>query len=134
MIRIARIAPLLIALFCLATDAGAHTRSESYSHWYESGTTISTKDPSPTMLKDIVSRALRQGCWGIKMLGGYHPFTPETTSGIIRECNQQLAYIAFHIGTRESGSHIGGVREIPELVGNGLSRALLTALSAKARA
>jgi hypothetical protein len=41
-IRIARIAPLVIALFCLATDAGAHTRSESYSHWYESGATIST--------------------------------------------------------------------------------------------
>jgi hypothetical protein len=39
-IPLVRILPLLIALLCLAPDAGAHTRSESYSHWHESGTTI----------------------------------------------------------------------------------------------
>jgi hypothetical protein len=83
------------------------------------GTTISDDNPSPAMLKDIVSGALRQGCIGVKMLGGYHPFTPETTSSIIRACNDQAAYIAFHIGTKASGSHLGGVREISELVGKG---------------
>ena len=83
------------------------------------GATIQTHEPEAKQISDIVSNALSQGCFGIKMLGGYHPFTPETTSKIIEECNAQLAYIAFHIGTRESGSHLGGLREVPQLVGKG---------------
>ena len=83
------------------------------------GATMRGADPTPDEIRDIVDAALRQGCFGIKILGGYHPFTPETTADIIRACNDRQAYVAFHIGTRESGSHLGGVREIPELVGNG---------------
>ena len=30
----------MIAFLCIAMDAGAHTRSESYSHWHQSDTTI----------------------------------------------------------------------------------------------
>lgn len=83
------------------------------------GSTIPGRDPATDQLGDIVSLALQQGCIGIKMLGGYHPFTPETTSEIIRACNNQMAYIAFHLGTRESGSHLNGLREVPALVGDG---------------
>ena len=83
------------------------------------GSTIPGTDPTASQLSDIVSMALQQGCIGIKILGGYHPFTPETTSDIIRTCNDQTAYIAFHLGTRESGSHLNGLREVPDLVGNG---------------
>lgn len=83
------------------------------------GATMRGADPTPDEMRDIVDSALRQGCFGIKILGGYHPFTPETTTDIIRACNDRQAYVAFHIGTRESGSHLGGVREIPELVGKG---------------
>ena len=83
------------------------------------GATMPTGEPSPVEARDIVAGALRQGCFGIKILGGYHPFSPQATSDVIHACNDQLAYVAFHIGTRESGSHLGGVREIPQLVGNG---------------
>ncbi len=83
------------------------------------GTTIDDDDPSPDALSDIVADAKRQGCLGVKILGGYYPFSPETSANIIRACNEQAAYIAFHLGTTESGSHIGGVREVPELVGEG---------------
>ena len=83
------------------------------------GATISSADPTKSMLRDIVSEAKKQGCIGIKILGGYHPFTPETTAEIISTCNDQRAYIAIHVGTRESGSHLGGLREIPQLVGKG---------------
>ena len=44
------------------------------------GSTIPGKDPATAQLADIVSLALQQGCIGIKMLGGYHPFSPETTA------------------------------------------------------
>ncbi len=40
MTRYLHFAAAIIAFFCLATDAAAHTRSESYSHWYQSDTTI----------------------------------------------------------------------------------------------
>jgi hypothetical protein len=83
------------------------------------GSTIPGRDPVTSQLADIVSLALQQGCIGIKMLGGYHPFSPEITSEIIRACNDQLGYIAFHLGTKESGSHLNGLREIPDLVGDG---------------
>ncbi len=83
------------------------------------GSTIPRDEPSPKALKDIVLSALRQGCVGVKLLGGYHPFTPETTANVIKACNDQRAYVGFHLGTTDSGSHLGGLREVPDLVGGG---------------
>jgi hypothetical protein len=40
MMRMHRVSAAIIAFLCLAADVGAHTRSESYSHWYQSDTTI----------------------------------------------------------------------------------------------
>jgi hypothetical protein len=83
------------------------------------GATMPSGEPSAVEARDIVAGALRQGCFGIKILGGYHPFSPQATADVVHACNGQLAYVAFHIGTRESGSHLGGVREIPAIVGDG---------------
>ena len=88
-------------------------------HVMAPGSTIDDGEPSPSSLSNIVTDAIRQGCIGVKMIGGYQPFTPEATANVIRACNDQLAYVAFHVGTTESGSHLGGLREIPELVGDG---------------
>ena len=83
------------------------------------GLTIPSDNPSRGEIASTVSDALRQGCIGVKMLGGYHPFSQETTSEIIRESNSQGAYVAFHVGSKDSGSHLGGLREIPEILGQG---------------
>lgn len=83
------------------------------------GATLDTEDPSQPQIREVLGEALARGALGLKMLGGYHPFTPETTAQIIEACNAQRAYIGFHIGTRESGSRLDGMREIPALVGNG---------------
>ena len=83
------------------------------------GLTIPSDQPSKGEIASTVSDALRQGCIGLKMLGGYHPFSPETTSQIVREANAQGAYIAFHIGSKDSGSHLGGLREVPGIVEKG---------------
>jgi len=83
------------------------------------GLTIPSDNPSRGEIASTVSDALRQGCIGVKMLGGYHPFSPETTSEIVRESNSQGAYVAFHVGSKDSGSHLGGLREIPEILGEG---------------
>ena len=83
------------------------------------GLTIPVGRLSQTVLRDTVTSALRQGCYGIKILGGYHPFTPEDSARVIAESNSQRAYIAFHLGTTESGSHLEGFREVPQMVGDG---------------
>lgn len=83
------------------------------------GQTISRDDPPPAEVRKIVSDAVNRGALGIKMIGGYHPFTPEVTASIIAECNRQRAYIGFHLGTKETGSRLDGLREVPALVGNG---------------
>ena len=83
------------------------------------GLTIPEGPLSAPAIRDVVARSLRQGCYGLKILGGYHPFSPETSAAVISESNAQRAYVAFHLGTTESGSHLGGMREVPDLVGNG---------------
>ncbi|HCI86334.1 MAG TPA: hypothetical protein DHV68_05765 [Dehalococcoidia bacterium] len=83
------------------------------------GDTIPNDDPPPHEVRDLVSDALQRGALGIKMLGGYHPFTPDVTANIIETCNEQRAYIGFHVGTKETGSRLDGLREVPEFVGNG---------------
>ena len=83
------------------------------------GLTIPEGPLSKSEIRDIVSGALRQGCIGLKILGGYDPFSPETTSDIIAESNAQQAYVAFHLGTTETGSQLEGLREVPDLVGKG---------------
>ena len=83
------------------------------------GETIPNDDPPPAEVEGIVSDALQRGAIGIKIIGGYDPFTPEVTANIISECNVQRAYIGFHVGTKRAGSRLDGLREVPELVGNG---------------
>jgi len=40
MTSLRRLVAVSLALLCLSLDAGAHTRSESYSHWHQSGNAI----------------------------------------------------------------------------------------------
>jgi imidazolonepropionase-like amidohydrolase len=83
------------------------------------GRTIDRDDPPPSEVRKIVTSAVTRGALGIKMIGGYYPFTPEVTANIIAECNRQRAYIGFHLGTKETGSRLDGLREVPKLVGKG---------------
>lgn len=82
-------------------------------------TTIKADDPDRAMLRDTIAATLEKGAIGVKLLGGYHPFTPEATANTIAAANEQTAWVAFHVGTKETGSDLNGLREVPELVGNG---------------
>jgi hypothetical protein len=82
-------------------------------------TTIKEDDPGPATLRDTVAATLKKGAIGVKMLGGYHPFTPEATADTIAAANEQAAWVAFHVGTKDTGSDLNGLREIPDLVGKG---------------
>ena len=81
--------------------------------------TIPEDDPRPTIMRDVIHEVKRRGGIGVKMLGGYHPFTPEVSSYVVREANDQMAWVAFHVGTKDSGSDMTGLREVPEITGKG---------------
>ncbi|MFP6569634.1 MAG: amidohydrolase family protein [Dehalococcoidia bacterium] len=81
--------------------------------------TIPKDDPPIAMMRDVVSDALTRGAVGVKMIGGYHPFTPESTAGVIEASNEQMAWVAFHLATKDSSSTLEGLREVPDLLGDG---------------
>jgi len=81
--------------------------------------TIPKDDPPIAMMRDVVSDALSRGAVGVKMIGGYHPFTPESTAGVIEASNEQMAWVAFHLATKDSSSTLEGLREVPDLLGDG---------------
>ena len=68
-------------------------------------------------IEGIVSKALQDGALGVKIVGGHHPFTPETTRKIIEVANHQRGYVAFHVGTTVTGSNLHGLKEAVELAG-----------------
>ena len=83
------------------------------------GITVPGDDPNTDQLQDILHQALRQGSLGFKCMGGHSPLTPEATARAIEVCNHATAYVALHCGTKATSSHLAGLREVPELVGNG---------------
>ena len=75
-------------------------------------------------IADAIDRALEDGAFGVKILGGHYPFTPETTGRIIEEASKRKAYIAFHAGSTANGSNINGFEEAVALAdGNPLHMA-----------
>lgn len=81
--------------------------------------TVSEDDPRPSILRDVVADVKKRGGFGVKMLGGYHPFTPEASADVVAAANEQMAWVAFHVGTKDSGSDMTGLREVPEITGKG---------------
>lgn len=72
-------------------------------------------DADGAEIADAIDRALENGAFGIKILGGHYPFTPATTGRIIDEASKRGVYIAFHAGTTETGSNIEGAEEAVKL-------------------
>ena len=83
------------------------------------GVTVPDDNPSADVLRDTLRRALGEGSLGLKCIGGHNPMTPEATARAIEVCNQSGAYVALHCGTRATSSNLEGLREVPDLVGNG---------------
>ena len=73
------------------------------------GVTAKGSDMSPGVINTFVSDSLRSGCIGVKILGGHYPMTPAITSNVINSANDQMAYVAYHVGTKETGSNVKGL-------------------------
>lgn len=80
------------------------------------GTTA--EDRRKMKLEDVpreLDRFMANGAFGIKLLGGHYPLTPEITKEIIRYTAERNWYVAFHAGSTEAGSNLEGLQEAVEL-------------------
>ncbi|MEW6624644.1 MAG: amidohydrolase family protein [Bacillota bacterium] len=64
-----------------------------------------------------INNSMKMGALGVKLLGGHYPLSPETTGDVIETAAQELAYVAFHAGTTDTGSNILGLEEAVILSG-----------------
>ena len=80
--------------------------------------TASSQDPPREEIRERLQAQLRQGAFGLKLIGGHLPLTPEATARGIEVANGLGCYVAYHIGTTASSSNLLGVREMPALLGN----------------
>ena len=75
------------------------------------GTNIANNDPSTEEIRQFVENALSNGSYGVKILGGHFPLTPAASKRMVRFCQDNGIYIAWHAGSTENGSDMKGMRE-----------------------
>jgi len=74
-------------------------------------------DPSEAEIADRLEQELERGAFGLKIIGGHWPLTPDASARAIEVANRRGVYVAFHLGTTESSSNLLGLRELPSLMG-----------------
>jgi len=82
------------------------------------GHTVTGTNPGTDELEKLLQSALQQGAYGLKILGGHYPLSPDATSRAIGVAREHNAYLAFHVGTLETKSNIEGFHEAVELIGD----------------
>lgn len=82
------------------------------------GVNVKTAAPSIDEIISVSSQAISDGAYGIKILGGHYPLTPEATSSIIKISFRNNIYCAIHAGSTENGSNIKGMSELIEIAEN----------------
>jgi hypothetical protein len=78
---------------------------------------LSSASASPSEVQEYVWQSLTDGAFGVKLIGGHLPLTPETTAAAIQAANDQCCYAAYHCGTTRQGSNLGGLLEAFDLAG-----------------
>jgi Amidohydrolase family len=82
------------------------------------GHTVADTDPGTDELEDLLHGAMAQGAYGLKILGGHYPLSPDATARAIAVARGHNAYLAFHAGTLETKSNIEGFHEAVEIIGD----------------
>jgi predicted amidohydrolase len=87
-------------------------------NYVKPGDTVNSTNPGTIELNKMVENALEKGAYGIKILGGHYPLSPEATEKAIDIASKSDAYCAFHAGTLNTRSDLEGLREAVELIGD----------------
>jgi dihydroorotase-like cyclic amidohydrolase len=94
----------------VARDSGVGLNLASISY-IRPGHTVTGENPSESELQNLLEKCLAQGAIGLKILGGHYPLTPDATALAIAVANRSKAYVAFHAGSKKTGSNIEGFLE-----------------------
>jgi len=78
---------------------------------------IGGPNASKSDLARFLDESLDSGAFGLKLLGGHLPLSPETTAAAIELVNREGVYGAFHCGTTRNGSNLNGLLEALDLTG-----------------
>lgn len=76
--------------------------------------TFTNSSPSRQEIDEFVNASLTGGAYGVKILGGHYPVTPDASRELIAQTRKQGGYVAWHAGTTDKGSNIEGMREAIE--------------------
>ncbi len=101
----------------IAREYGAGLNLASLQYVWP-GHTVRDANPDGVELENLLQRSLRQGAYGLKILGGHYPLTPEATARTIEVARTNNAYLAFHAGSLETKSDIEGFHEAVKLTGD----------------
>ncbi|MDD5598145.1 MAG: amidohydrolase family protein [Victivallaceae bacterium] len=82
------------------------------------GRTVSGTNPDKNELRKVIEKALNNKAFGIKIISGHYPLTPEAQHKAIEICNELNCHCAVHAGSTEKGSNIEGLEELAELAGD----------------
>ena len=101
----------------LARDYGAGLNL-AVLQYVRPGHTVKSTDPGTGELEDLLHRSLAQGAYGLKILGGHYPLSPEASARTIAVARARNAYMAFHAGSLRTKSNIEGFHEAIDLIGD----------------
>lgn len=76
---------------------------------------LPNSDPSAAQIDSAVTTALAEGAFGVKLLGGHFPLSPDATAESVRTASRRGVYLAWHAGTTTAGSDIEGMKQAIEL-------------------
>lgn len=79
------------------------------------GSNIEGNNPDNAAIDTFIDRVLSLGGYGVKILGGHYPLTPDANARIIARCQERGVYVAWHAGSTATGSDIIGMKEAVEI-------------------
>ncbi len=81
------------------------------------GGSLSGENAPSSEVEAYVEKSLAHGAFGVKLIGGHLPLSPETTSAAIQAANDAGCYAAFHCGSTKNGSNLHGMLDALDFAG-----------------
>lgn len=75
------------------------------------GVNVENQDASEEAISRFMTESLAAGAFGVKLLGGHFPLTPQASARMVRLAAKRGVYMAWHAGSTAHGSNIEGVEE-----------------------
>ncbi|KAB7650655.1 amidohydrolase [Sutterella faecalis] len=79
------------------------------------GQNVSSANPGTDEINGFIDQSLASGAFGVKLLGGHYPLTPEASRAYLAAAHDRGVYMAWHAGSTTAGSNLKGLEEAIEL-------------------